>query len=188
MGNNYSLQYPTGIKKQFYWRTTPVNKTKMSVFKTEFVQTNYLNAKQDYSAYQSYFTNRAITTDNSIVAFPNLSGDTILIVPIPVKGKKFTYIKDFIDNSSLKLQHSLWRRVAKEAKKLLKKHNRIWLSTHGEGIPYLHIRLDTKPKYYGKSKLQNIVHSKLRSTLKSKKSKKPKSKKLKKSKKSKSKK
>ena len=31
---------------------------------------------------------------------------------------------------------------------LKKKNNVIYVSTHGLAVPYLHVRLDTTPKYY----------------------------------------
>jgi hypothetical protein len=39
---------------------------------------------------------------------------------------------------------------------MLKKYDNIWISSHGLGIDYLHIRICNYPKYYEKSKLQKI--------------------------------
>lgn len=38
---------------------------------------------------------------------------------------------------------------------MLKKHNKVWISTHGTGVPYLHVRIDTTPKYYQINKYKN---------------------------------
>ena len=34
------------------------------------------------------------------------------------------------------------------------KYNKVWISTHGLGVPYLHVRISITPKYYGNSKLK----------------------------------
>ena len=150
----FILKYPKNIKKQFFWRTTPINKSMDSIFEMEFVETNDLYYPQDCSAYNSYFVNEKA---GDVVSFPNLSKTAQLIVPVPVKGKTFTYIKDFIDNASPKLQKLIWKTVAKEVKKLLKTHKTIWISTHGRGVPCLHIRLDTKPNHYYNTNLHRMI-------------------------------
>lgn len=42
--------------------------------------------------------------------------------------------------------------VANEALDMLRNHAKIWISTYGLGVPYLHVRIDTRPKYYHTSK------------------------------------
>ena len=155
--DDYMLKYPKNIKRQFFWRTTPINKAMNSVFKMEFVETDDLNYSQDCSAYDSYFKN---VKKSSVVVFPNLTNTAQLVVPVPVKGKNFTYLKDFIDNASPTQHKLLWKTVAIQAKQLLKKHKTIWISTHGRGVPCLHIRLDTKPNYYDNSKFKRMIKSK----------------------------
>ena len=59
-------------------------------------------------------------------------------------------------NASLKQQKELWKNVAKQAKKMLKKDNNIWISSQGLGVDYLHIRICNYPKYYEKSKLKAL--------------------------------
>lgn len=36
--------------------------------------------------------------------------------------------------------------VANEAISMLRDHGKIWISTHGLSVPYLHIRIDIKQK------------------------------------------
>ena len=38
----------------------------------------------------------------------------------------------------------------------LNKNENIWISVHGLGVDYLHIRISNNPKYYEKSTLQKI--------------------------------
>ena len=41
--------------KQFFWKTTPINKNMDSMFKMEFIPTNDLNKKQDYTVFKKHF-------------------------------------------------------------------------------------------------------------------------------------
>jgi len=157
--NGHVIKYPKTIKSQFFWRTTAINKGKAhsNLYIDEFVETDLLDRKQDFSAFKSHFPSKSHKSHKprkTIVYFKNLTGDTMLIVPVPVLGKNYRYIKDFIDNASVKQQKELWRTVAIQAKKMLKTHGQIWISTHGRGVPYLHVRIDITPKYYGNSLLK----------------------------------
>jgi len=41
----------------------------------------------------------------------------------------------------------IWMRVAEEIKKKLLVDNVVWLNTHGHGVAWLHLRVETKPRY-----------------------------------------
>ena len=48
-------------------------------------------------------------------------------------------------------QHELWALVAQSLRKRARGHDArqpTWLSTEGSGVPWLHVRLDDRPKYY----------------------------------------
>ena len=51
-------------------------------------------------------------------------------------------------------KRELWKKVALEANKMLKNNDNIWISTHGLGVNYLHVRICNNPKYYENSKLK----------------------------------
>ena len=141
------LKYPDNIKNSFFWETKPITNEK-SIFKQKFIQNEYLNnLKQNYSPFQNEINK---SKNKYVTSFYNLSGDTLLIVPIPKKGKNFATLKNFIDNASKTQQEYLWKEVSKQIKKLLKKNKGkpLWVSTHGTGVHYLHIRICNKPKYY----------------------------------------
>ncbi|MFE4105063.1 DUF6940 family protein, partial [Almyronema epifaneia] len=46
--------------------------------------------------------------------------------------------------------HALWATVGRRASQLLNEQGRqpLWISTSGLGVYWLHVRLDTFPKYY----------------------------------------
>ena len=59
-----------------------------------------------------------------------------------------------MENAGDKQQKKLWKLVVDEAYNMLENNENIWISTHGLGVNYLHIRISNTPKYYGDSKLQ----------------------------------
>ena len=70
--------------------------------------------------------------------FLNLSKDAILVIP----NKPYANIYQFAIRSSDREWLALFRRVAKNVKKGQ------YISTHGHGVSYLHVRLESNPKYY----------------------------------------
>ena len=71
-----------------------------------------------------------------------------MIVPQKDEGTNYATIRKFLQNASNKKQIELWQKVAEEIKKLMTTYEgQIYLNTHGLGVPYLHIRLDTQGKY-----------------------------------------
>jgi hypothetical protein len=67
---------------------------------------------------------------------------------MPKRGKNFATLRDFIEESSDEQQEAFWKRVAKEAKRFCAIHGRVWISVHGLGVAYTHVRIATSPKYY----------------------------------------
>ena len=147
--NNY-INYPANIKKPFLWRTSVLDKNESKPFFQEFTPCDSFPNKQDY---QSFKTHIDKSKNKYVVSFPNLSGDTMLVVPMPRKNKDYTHLKNFIDQASLPQQKELWKEVTNVAREMLKKYSNVWISTHGTGVPYLHVRISINPKYYGDSKM-----------------------------------
>ncbi len=141
-----SQTYPKNIKSRFFFETYVCDQNLKNKYQEKFIPSKILQQlTYDQSAYQKYIEQ----SDNKYVtSFYNLSGDSKLIIPIPKKGKTFTTIKDFIDTASETHQKHFWKYVAQEIMDMLKKNSKIYVSTHGLGVPYFHLRLDTRPKYY----------------------------------------
>jgi len=150
--NNWSngniLEYPKFIKNRFFWETTPIT-NENSIYEEKFIPNKSLNnMQQDWSTFDQYIKK---SKNKYVTNFYNLSGDTMLIVPIPKQNQNFTTLKDFIDNASTIQQTHFWKEVAKQTRKLIKynpKNTKYWISVHGKGVPFLHIRICTEPKYY----------------------------------------
>ena len=138
--------YTKTISKRFFFETSVCDKNMTNEYKNEFIENDNLEKiSQDYSSFIDYIHN---STDKYVTSFNNLSGESLLIIPIPKKNKDFTTIKDFCDNASITQQKAFWKRVAIEIENILETNDKIYVSTHGLGEYYFHLRLDKKPKYY----------------------------------------
>lgn len=141
---NY-FKYPQSIKNKFQWNTSVIKKGGNSVFKEDFMENELLPRNQDVSAYNEYITQ---TENKYAVSFSNPSGDTMLIIPMPRVNKNFATIKDFTDNASEIQKREFWKEVSGIIKKQMNNNTHLWVSAHGLGVPYFHIRISIKPKYY----------------------------------------
>ena len=149
---NYQ-KYPSSINQSFFYETSPITRTMNSKYEDKYIENKYLSKmKEDNSPFKKEIMK---SKNKNVTSFFNLSKDAYLIIPIPRKNKIFTTLKDFMDNASKTQQKALWKRVALSIIKMLKNHKKVWISTHGTGVPYLHIRIDVKPKYYQTTKYKN---------------------------------
>jgi hypothetical protein len=138
--------YPEDIKKNFFYETYVLDKNMNNKYEEIFIENDTLNnIKQDYKSFKKYIDE---SKNKYVTSFNNLSGDTILIIPIPRKNKDYSTIKNYMDNSSITEQKNFWKKVANEIKKILKNNEKVYVSTHGLGVNYFHLRLDKYPKYY----------------------------------------
>ena len=110
--------------------------------------------------------------DEDVVAFPNLGRDAYLIVPCPPSNDKqsgsgtsenssvYGHLAAFMTlNNNLQQIHHFWIKVAEILENRIsqvKDKQPIWLSTCGTGVYWLHVRLDSRPKYYSYKNYRNI--------------------------------
>ncbi|HEY1187883.1 MAG TPA: hypothetical protein VGE74_09510 [Gemmata sp.] len=84
-----------------------------------------------------------------VVSFPNLGGDSLLVVPCPVApAGAYGHLAAFARDAPEAQRDALWKCVAEV---VLGRLGPVpaWLSTAGAGVSWLHVRLDDRPKYYG---------------------------------------
>lgn len=86
--------------------------------------------------------------DNSVIAFQNLGGDATMIVPRPVgDDPPYTHLLDFLNNAPIEQTDDLWSLTARTLLEQIG-DTPLWLNTAGAGVPWLHLRIDQRPKYY----------------------------------------
>jgi hypothetical protein len=133
------------------------NYTSMSFEITLVPYPEFSNLQPNYSPFKEKFDFSCDSSGvrKSVVTFLNLAGDSLLIVPCPVfdeggKPRDFGHLMKFVQLAEPRLMLELWRRVAEEVVQWLTAHpgQRLWVSTSGLGVSWLHLRLDTRPKYY----------------------------------------
>ena len=124
--------------------------------------------KFDFSDFDEHFQ----TCDDDVVAFPNLGRDAYLIVPCPPSNDKLSgsgtsgnssiygHLAAFMTlNKNLQQIHHFWIKVAEMFENRItqvKDKQPVWLSTCGTGVYWLHVRLDSRPKYYSYKNYRNI--------------------------------
>lgn len=132
----------------YFWETPPVSKSTINR-EFEFVlvnSTKLADIDPDPGEFQQHF--KSPNTEKEVVTFPNLGKDALLVVPCPiVKIPACTHIATFVRNAPISQQHLLWQTVGRSLEKRLNEQP-IWVSTSGLGVHWLHVRLDSRPKYY----------------------------------------
>ena len=83
-----------------------------------------------------------------VAAFPKLGRDAILVVPCPVADRAaYGHLGSFVRLAPEDQRDALWRAVGEQMVRRVGAEA-VWLNTAGAGVPWLHVRLDNRPKYY----------------------------------------
>ncbi len=129
----------------YFWETPPVTKSTVEQ-KFEFVLVNspqLASVCPSQSDFRQYFQ-----ANKEVVTFPNLGNDALLVVPCPLTEiSAYPHLASFLRQAPASQQHLLWQTVGYELETRLDRQP-IWVSTSGLGVFWLHIRLDSVPKYY----------------------------------------
>ncbi len=156
------IQSLRDIPHQAYrWETPPVSAQNLDR-PFEFVAIEDLSLARPASSAAFAEHLHGAPTSHAI-NFPNLGGDAILVVPTPSRmgssgnhsaqsatGDAYCHLGDFTRHASEGQQHKFWARVGQTFLKRVAQRP-VWLSTAGDGVPWLHVRLDDYPKYYAYS-------------------------------------
>jgi hypothetical protein len=140
----------------FRWETPPITAaTAHRPFEFVLLNSPGLATKPDADAFAEYFPRAS--GKESVVSFPNLGNDAILVVPCP-RGRMSAYghLAAFVREAPESQKHSLWELVGRVVEKKLGP-TAVWLSTAGAGVSWLHVRLDNRPKYYGYGPYRSVA-------------------------------
>lgn len=139
------IAYPKQLKGRFQWNTTVLKNDGNVYYKQTFRTNARLPSIQDKSKFQEHI-NKA--TNTHVTSFLNPSKDTMLVIPMPVKGKNYATLRDFIDHAPVEQSKAFWKHVAKVSRKCMKKWKEVYITVHGLGVAYTHVRISSIPKYY----------------------------------------
>ena len=131
--------------KSYCWECPPVDESGLDrTFECVFVSSPSLAAMPpDVDAFAEYFR-----ADREAVTFGNLGGDAVLVAPCPdPAGGNFSHLASFTATATPRCQQALWQAVGVAVEVRLSSRP-LWLSTAGHGVAWLHVRLDSRPKYY----------------------------------------
>lgn len=143
----YSAELAAFDAAAFYWELPPLTRETI-VRDAEFVLIEapmLARIPPERAPFASYF-DRAQHED--VIVFPNLGGDAILIVPCP-RGpdEHYPHLAAFLRGADTQQVRALWQKTAQEMLRRVGARP-TWLSTAGGGVAWLHIRIDSRPKYY----------------------------------------
>lgn len=132
----------------YFWEAPPITSTTLDrQFEFVLVDSQQLaRVHSDPNAFANQFASAQPGT--SVIEFSNLGSDARLVVPCPCGPlSAYSQIATFARRAPDEQQHQLWKSVGAALERLIGTQP-VWLSTSGLGIYWLHIRLDSTPKYY----------------------------------------
>lgn len=127
----------------FRWETPPVTTaTAGRPFEFVLMDAPELDRPPETSAFRERFT------DAAVVDFRNLGGDALLVVPCPrADAGAYVHLASFVRRAPAAQVHAFLQAVGEAVLDRLGA-DPLWLSTAGDGVAWLHVRLDSRPKYY----------------------------------------
>ncbi len=135
----------------YLFECPPVSFKTLDSVPFEFVVTNapgLVGVEPDLRSFKDHFD----SCFDVVASFVNLGKDARLVVPCPATGistESYTHLGAFVRGAPLAQVHTLWRTVgARLIERISTQKADVWLSTNGHGVSWLHIRLDSSPKYY----------------------------------------
>ena len=128
----------------YLWETPPITQKNLTrPFECVLVNSPQLARVQAMPrAFAAYFS------AEPVVDFTNLGGDAHLVVPCPQTNEAaFPHLAAFSRAATEVQQHHFWQRVGMAVSNHIGERP-LWVSTSGLGVYWLHVRLDSRPKYY----------------------------------------
>lgn len=136
----------------YFWETIPVSVKEWQQKPFQFViapNSELARTSPDRTTFKDHFQ-QIKNRDNNVVSFQSLAKDALLIAPCPFGQANYAHLAVFVKHAHNDQQQELWMRIGIEMSKAIQeaKGKRKWLSTSGLGVCWLHVRIDSRPKYY----------------------------------------
>ena len=132
----------------YFWETPPTT-IATSTRPFEYVVTDapgLASAASETEAFREHFSKD--DDADGVVTFRNLGGDATLVVPCPLAELAvYAHVAAFVRDAHESQRHALFRAIGAAAVASSSERPQ-WISTAGMGVYWLHVRLDSRPKYY----------------------------------------
>lgn len=133
----------------FFWEWPPLIDERLTAsFESVIVAAPALvGIRAEAHAFAGHFERAG--DDAPVITFPNIGGDATLIVPTPEASHHqcYSHLAAFLRLGPDQQVVDFWHAVGRAALSAMSSRP-IWLSTSGTGVSWLHLRLDSRPKYY----------------------------------------
>ena len=139
----------------FFFECAPTRPSRAALtpFECVFLSAPRLaRVREDRLPFAAHFA--AAAPGAAAVAFASLGGDATLVAPTPRADTDAAHAAAFALTAPLDAQLALLAATGRALQRALERHAAagrdapLWLSTSGLGVSYLHVRLDSRPKYY----------------------------------------
>ncbi|WP_144392863.1 DUF6940 family protein [Pleionea sediminis] len=128
----------------FRWEMPALTKSNLEQpFECVVIDAPELDRAPDYTPFKAYLE----ACNLSVLSFDNLGADATLVVPNILQSRNFCHLAQFLREADEDLKCSLWRLVSETMLERLSSQP-IWLNTSGDGVAWLHVRIDSRPIYY----------------------------------------
>lgn len=137
----------------FFWENKPMMGQNLGQdYECTILNSAFLASRSpDSQTFRQYFDK-----DKMVVTFSNLGNDAELIVPCPQKDDNcYTHIGSFVRKADDEQIDEFWKITGRETLREIGSKPK-WLSTSGLGVFWLHVRIDTIPKYYQTKEYKKI--------------------------------
>lgn len=131
-----------------FWESPAVTRSSVDQpYEFVLIESPHLSAAaSDPSAFASAFG--AAASGEQVAVFQNIGKDALLVAPTPyARPHVYAHLAAFARGAPKAQQHELFRMLAGAIKRTLSEQP-LWVSTSGLGVYWLHVRLDSYPKYY----------------------------------------
>ena len=141
------------VGSAFFWETPPLTAATAATTQFEFVTVpGSLDGTADRGPFSSHFA-ACPAGDGPVISFANLGGDATLVVPCAASGvpeAAYAHFAAFTRGAPKAQRLETWRQLGGAIREVLPKRGDAptWVSTAGGGVAWLHVRLDSAPKYY----------------------------------------
>lgn len=143
----YSAELAAFDAEAFYWELPPLTIATIGR-DAEFVLIEAPSLARFAPEPAPFAQHFARAPGEDVIVFPNLGGDAVMVVPCP-RGpdEHYPHLAAFLRSAETRQVRTLWQTTAQEMLRHVGERP-TWLSTAGGGVAWLHVRLDSRPKYY----------------------------------------